>query len=192
MRRMPRFRVADEATQKVIDDSAAVSAKRLRSFLSAGAGAVGELFAEVTKSEHKGVLDDDSPARPAWSNVDKPLWKGSAKIRFHEVLAIGGYSIDDNSLVVSIGGSDTVVTGNLELFDESLIFAPHGVWRKRGLDVMRVEVDQPIQFSGIMTDQAGPRALAVAVRPSRTLVVFRIGMRLNGLDDFIEARMAPI
>ena len=177
----------------MIDASTELSAGRVRSLFGAGAGAIGDVFSELTATRHHGAVIDDSPSRPRWSVLENRLWSGSAKIRFEDAQTIAlasGSRAGDGSIAVSIGGSQTTVTGNLEMYEDALIFAPHDSWRKRGIDVMQVKTDLPVLFSGITPNQSGPRALAVRLAPSRTCVVFRLGMLLAGLDTLISARLA--
>ena len=96
-----------------------------------------------------------------------------------------GERISSGSLPVTIGGPATNVTGNLELFADHLVFVPHDTWRRRQVDPMRIDTDEPIMVGGVLPGQAGPRALVVTLRPSRSRVTFRLGLALKGLDEII-------
>ena len=116
-------------------------------------------------------------------------------MHLHDAMTIAQYKgavVDDSSMVLSIGGPDTTITGNLEIFDDYLRFVPHRVWIDRGVDVLRVDPDRPVQFAGIMAGQPGPRALVVTVPRSTSVVVIRLGMFLKGLEEVINGRLAPM
>ena len=194
---MINFCEAHEDTQRLILDDTEISAKRIRPTLGAGAGAVGELFSELLKTDRERLdMSADGPSMLTSSTAGvMPLWRGSAKIRLHEAMTIAQYkgaAIDDSSLVLSIGGPDTTITGNLEIFDEFLRFVPHRVWLDRGLEPLRLDPDRPAQYAGIMAGQSGPRALVVTMPRSTSVVIIRLGMFLKGLEDVINARLAPM
>ncbi len=159
----------------------------------AGATATGDVFSYLTSSERE-ILYDASLPSPRWADGSTCVWSGSAKLTFADADVLGrnsGFTISDDSLPVTIGGSGTIVTGNLKLAEDSMLFAPHDSWRRRGVDVMQVDTNEPILFSGILPGQEGPRALIVTLRPSQSRVTFRLGLALKGLDDIVAARIAP-
>ncbi len=194
---MLSFCSAHAETLRTILANTEISVKRIRPALGAGAGAVGELFSELLKTDQERLdLNDGGPSMLTSSTASvTPLWRGAAKIHLHDALTIAQYtraSVDESSMVLSIGGPDTTITGNLELFDEYLRFVPGRVWLARGVDVLRIDPDQPVQFAGIIAGQSGPRALVVTVPRSTNVVVLRLGMFLKGLEDVINARLAPM
>ena len=189
------FRPADAETQASIDRTIEMSSKKLRSLFGAGASATGDVFSSLTSTRmNRSIPDDDPLPRPRWADGSTRVWSGSAKLTFADADVLGrnsGITISAGSLPVTIGGSDTAVTGNLELFEDSLLFVPHDSWRRRDVEVMRVDTNEPILVSGILAGQQGPRALVVTLRPSQSRVTFRLGLALKGLDDIVAASTAP-
>ena len=105
----------------------------------AGASAIGDVFRYLPSSESQ-ILYDTSLPSPHWADGSTCVWSGSAKLTFADAGVLGrnsGITIGDDSLPVTIGGSGTIVTGNLKLADDSLLFSPHDSWRRRGVDVMQ-------------------------------------------------------
>jgi len=183
------FRPADAESQALIDRSIQASPKKLRALLGGGIGAASEMLNSFASTPPNRILPDDDPApRSPRSDQSAVLWKGSAKISFAEAELIArnaGMRISSGSLPVTIGGPATTVTGNLELLADYLVFVPHDTWRRRQVDLMRIDTDEPIMVGGVLSGQAGPRALVVTLRPSRSRITFRLGLALKGLDEII-------
>ncbi len=184
---VPSFRPADAEAQALIDRSIQVSPKKLRAFLGGSIAAASDMLDSFASTPPNRVAPD--PVRHGQrSDSSAVLWSGSVKTSFADAEFIarnGGTRISSGSLPVIIGGSATNVTGNLELFADHLVFAPHDAWCRRQVDLMRIDTDEPIMVGGVLPGQKGPRALVVTLRPSRSRVTFRLGLALKGLDEII-------
>ncbi len=174
-----------------IDESTRWTPSSVRRLLGAGVGAVGELVSEATTTRLPGQPLDDDIRTPSWvSELGDPIWSGSVKASFEHVEAIAAAdrASVDGAMPVLVGGDRTTVTGNLAFYDEHIVLTPHTPWQHRGIPVVAVRTDQPIQVSGMVEGDGGKRALVITLRESGTVVVLRLGLITGKLDEVIAAR----
>ena len=189
---MLQFQVAGEVARMSIDEATHWTPSSVRRLLGAGVGAFGELVSEATTNRPSGAALDDNIRTPAWvSELGDPIWSGSVKASFEHVKAIAAAdrSSVDGAIPVLVGGDRTTITGNLDLFDDHIVLRPHVPWQRRGIPVVVVHTDQPIQVSGMVEGDGGTRALVITLSESRTVVVLRLGLMTGKLGDVIAARL---
>ncbi|MEO6126418.1 MAG: hypothetical protein ABIR32_22185 [Ilumatobacteraceae bacterium] len=189
---MLQFRVAGEVTRLAIANATRVSAGSTRRLLGAGAGMLGELVSELTSSRPGGEVYDNDVRTPRWvTDLGDAIWKGSVKVAFEDVetIAAVSHASVDGSTPVAIGGDRTTITGNLSLYEHEIVFSPHESWQRRGIDVIAVHTDQPIEVSGMTEGDGGRRALVINLRGAGTKIVFRLGVLNGKLAEIIADRL---
>lgn len=189
---MLQFQVAGEVARMSIDDATHWSPSSVRRLLGAGVGALGELVSEVTTTRFPGDSLDNDTRTPSWvSELGDPIWSGSAKASFEHVesIAAADRASVDGATPVLVGGDRTTITGNVALYDEHIVFRPHAPWQHRGIPVVEVHTDQPIQVSGMVEGDGGTRAMVITLSGSGTVVVLRLGLITGKLDEIIAARL---